>query len=64
MSPEEFSLRRMIHELDSWCDTWQPGMIFTPDPRIDIRRIANTGRRDLEKPWQQIRPDSNPPEAA
>lgn len=42
------ALKRIVQELESWCDTWKPD-IYT-DPRISLRRIADRAKASIPNP--------------
>jgi hypothetical protein len=39
------ALKRVVQELESWCDTWTPDS-YT-DPRISLRRIAYRAKASI-----------------
>ncbi len=47
MIDTQSALKRIIQDLDIWCDTWTPYSYI--DPRISLRLIANRARNVLEE---------------
>jgi hypothetical protein len=47
MTKTQSALKRIIQDLDTWCDTWTPHSYI--DPRISLRLIADRARNALEK---------------
>jgi hypothetical protein len=47
MTDIESALKRIIQDLDSWCDTWTPNS-YT-DPRISLKLIADRARVAIAK---------------
>jgi hypothetical protein len=47
MIDTQTALKRIIQDLDIWCDTWAPHSYI--DPRISLRLIADRARNVLEQ---------------
>jgi hypothetical protein len=47
MTKTQSALKRIIQDLDIWCDTWTPYSYI--DPRISLRSIADRARDVLEE---------------
>jgi hypothetical protein len=53
MTKTQSALKRVIIELDSWCDSWTPTSYN--DPRISLRQIADRARNVLVEEKNDLR---------